>query len=108
MNPSTSESRSMRRRSLYATGWKIHQRRARITSATAALRAELMRLVLLFYQLVEQIEEVGCALVADVVDVPQSRLADLGAGGVVAEPAGAGRSSPSARHEVRAMLLRST
>ena len=39
----------------------------------AALRADLIKLdlVLLLYELVEQIEEAGFAAVADVVDVPQ-------------------------------------
>ena len=66
---------------------------------------ELMKLALLVYELVE---EAGFVVVADVLDVPQAWLADLGAGGVMAEPSALGWSSPSARGDVRAMLLPST
>jgi hypothetical protein len=44
----------------------------------------------LLYQLLEPVREAGFAVVTDVLHVPQSGLADLGTGGVTAEPSGAG------------------
>ncbi len=68
---------------------------------------ELVKLALLVYELVEQVEEAGFVVVADVLDVPQAGLADLGAGGVMAEPSATGLVQPigEARRQGDAVTL---
>lgn len=81
---------------------------AAIAGCGARLRAILMLLALLLYQLVEQAEEADLAAVPDVIDVPQARLAELGRKAWRPTHPVLGWSWLSARREVRAMPLRST